>query len=860
MNAKLKKEIKEKASVLFLERRPEAKALSDDERNNVMFEMAPEALFSFFINQSTDYLKLLKQYDKKFTDSDIEWFRSYRAKAMLERDEKGRLKTFIPDVNYFKAIQDHFDRDKCIAAFVLAYELAYIDYSFLKKTFPPDQRQKMRDTAADEALQLLKNTSDQNLVDHYETIGWTFLIQEVTDNLLNLFQPLPKESLTTWGLNIKDWRRLLNCLHRYELSGRLDKIDILSYFHKNMSPLKCPLDDNFNQFEHAVFLASRIDRNQEDEESLFYAVELGDTGWIKELAKGGIDVNVQNSEGQTPLHVAVIEQKLNVVQTLLREGADVNVTTASGYSPLHLAAMKDDPGMINFLLDNKSLIAAQDNHGNSPLHLAAAQGAFPAAENLIKSGAPLNLKNSEGKIPARLAKENRHKDLYRYISTEQKSSGKPTTEPESAPSGSPKKDKSKNLKVPVNRKKQTEKPALKPGKSIKTEKQEDEMKKAKEKIFDRKTEKNQKKDKKQPALPFKNNGKRKFKSLPDALISKKENDSPTLYRIIYLLPIIFGIVIAVIILPEGTREPAPVLPSPSPHIAQPTVKPSIKRIKNFIENVKPAPGPPLTWEALLEDDSVPFMVEQSQEEINETLKTIHGEYPHPLDRLMVILKWRLGTPYESASLGEGTGIDPDPLFRLDKTDGTVETLVDYILARTPDLSQADELMIETGYWKREKYPRPSFESRYHFTSHRIYHSPHFFPLNEKRFPKESIKKIGLTLNQKENGGYLLDIDWSLEQLIQYTPTGSINQNLLNELPRVCGIAFIRENYFSKGLAVGHEGFLVQGKILVHASSVSKKVIQENFDDYLKQDSGRLNSGALFFGFNFPTEENRSQTN
>lgn len=53
-----------------------------------------------------------------------------------------------------------------------------------------------------------------------------------------------------------------------------------------------------------------------------------------------IELNSCNSLGQTPLHVAVTRDNTGVVEYLLEFGIDVNITDNEGHSPLYSAVGK----------------------------------------------------------------------------------------------------------------------------------------------------------------------------------------------------------------------------------------------------------------------------------------------------------------------------------------------------------------------------------------------------------------------------------------------------------------------------------------------------------------------------------------
>ena len=92
------------------------------------------------------------------------------------------------------------------------------------------------------------------------------------------------------------------------------------------------------------------------------------------------DVNVQDKDGQTPLHIAIrwsmfyavlSSSDENLIKLLLDHGADLNTQDVLGYTPLHCAAFSGNPEIILMLVDRGASLIAKDYVGRVPLHCAA---------------------------------------------------------------------------------------------------------------------------------------------------------------------------------------------------------------------------------------------------------------------------------------------------------------------------------------------------------------------------------------------------------------------------------------------------------------------------------------------------------
>jgi len=239
----------------------------------------------------------------------------------------------------------------------------------------------------------------------------------------------------------------------------------------------------------------------------------------------------------------------------------------------------------------------------------------------------------------------------------------------------------------------------------------------------------------------------------------------------------------------------------------------------------------------------------SEEQISELLPQFYEHYPKFEDRLKAIVLWRIGTPYEEFKLGEETPPDDDPLFRLDVSDCTVHVLTSLALAQSRNWTESKENMINIHY-KEDEFGNitPSYDTRWHFTTERIHLSPYTYDISEELFEPGVLKNVDISLNEKSDGTSLLEMNWSKNLKISYIQNSLIDQNLLRKLPKICGIAFVRESYLKNGLLVAHEGILLDRKDLVHASSEYGKTVNVNFLEYYFRNGEPRFDGIMVYKF------------
>jgi hypothetical protein len=213
------------------------------------------------------------------------------------------------------------------------------------------------------------------------------------------------------------------------------------------------------------------------------------------------------------------------------------------------------------------------------------------------------------------------------------------------------------------------------------------------------------------------------------------------------------------------------------------------------------------------------------------------------DRDRRIIKWameRLGTPYKLDAQGEGDGKDADPLWSTKGADCTILVLQAAAMADAATPSELLAGMLMANY----RNGRAKFEERYHYSEDRIRSSPLFEDITAEVFPAKDLVKESITLNRKPDGSLSMqDVAWERPLELVYRPTASLTSAHIAKLPKVCGVMFVKRQNRKLGLLVGHEGIVVHGRVLIHASSKQKRVAMEPFVPY-----SRTRDGIVVFRF------------
>lgn len=140
--------------------------------------------------------------------------------------------------------------------------------------------------------------------------------------------------------------------------------------------------------------------------TFFEAVENGDTKSVAELLANGIDPNVQDQMGETPLLRAAERGSGPIVDALLSAGADVEAVDSEGNTPLMVSIRNDHFATSKRLLEGHSDVNHQNIEGESPLMFAARRGDTQTLLYLLQARADLGLENAIQENAAEVATRN----------------------------------------------------------------------------------------------------------------------------------------------------------------------------------------------------------------------------------------------------------------------------------------------------------------------------------------------------------------------------------------------------------------------------------------------------------------------
>ena len=100
-------------------------------------------------------------------------------------------------------------------------------------------------------------------------------------------------------------------------------------------------------------------------------MENKDLDCLKLLLEAKADVNIQDKDGYSCLHMAVISGNKILVETLKQSNAKINCYDNEMHSLIHWCVVCGQYEILDYLLNNNCNAETADIHGAYPLHYAA---------------------------------------------------------------------------------------------------------------------------------------------------------------------------------------------------------------------------------------------------------------------------------------------------------------------------------------------------------------------------------------------------------------------------------------------------------------------------------------------------------
>ena len=163
--------------------------------------------------------------------------------------------------------------------------------------------------------------------------------------------------------------------------------------------------------------------------ALHYAAAHGHLDAARLLISRGARIDAKTSEDDLPLHFAVGMRWESMVQFLLEEEAiilrldsdnsgfgrtDVKARN-SATAALHRAVKEGHSRIVGHLIRHGADISARDSNGEAPLHIAVTCGFLDVVQLLLDEGAEVDERTSQGVTPLLIALATEHQDIEEIL-------------------------------------------------------------------------------------------------------------------------------------------------------------------------------------------------------------------------------------------------------------------------------------------------------------------------------------------------------------------------------------------------------------------------------------------------------------
>ena len=194
--------------------------------------------------------------------------------------------------------------------------------------------------------------------------------------------------------------------------------DINAVNNYNHSPMYLALEKKQAEFID-LFLTSGV-REGLNAANLFRASAQKNSMGVLAMLKGGVDPNVKNNQGNTPLIISASLGDVPSVQSLMAYRADVNAANNNGNTALIYAARYNHPEIIRELLKPQTMQAPldvnmQNKQGQTALYWGAAKGYEEVVRRLLAADADPTIAAKDGLIPYMIARKNKRGQVLEWF-------------------------------------------------------------------------------------------------------------------------------------------------------------------------------------------------------------------------------------------------------------------------------------------------------------------------------------------------------------------------------------------------------------------------------------------------------------
>ena len=152
----------------------------------------------------------------------------------------------------------------------------------------------------------------------------------------------------------------------------------------------------------------------DDAQALRAAARHGRLDDLKACLEKGMNVNVTDEDGATPLLMACCYGHTSCVDVLLKANADPNVAGKHGITPVFFTCQENHPSCLKLLIARgANLDTPNSQDGGSPLYIACSKNNVECLRMLCEAGADVNKPRVDGSTGLQTAMRKKHKECVK---------------------------------------------------------------------------------------------------------------------------------------------------------------------------------------------------------------------------------------------------------------------------------------------------------------------------------------------------------------------------------------------------------------------------------------------------------------
>ncbi|WP_424244495.1 ankyrin repeat protein [Elusimicrobium posterum] len=150
-------------------------------------------------------------------------------------------------------------------------------------------------------------------------------------------------------------------------------------------------------------------------DNLFYFVSRRNTVGVEAMLQSGINPNIKDKVGFTPLYTASAMGEASMVSWLLEYNANIDTKVNDGSTPLIAATKYKKPVIFKLLMNKKPDLNIQNAKGETALYWATANNMLNEVETLINAGADPYIATKQGVTPFKFATDRRYSSMLKLF-------------------------------------------------------------------------------------------------------------------------------------------------------------------------------------------------------------------------------------------------------------------------------------------------------------------------------------------------------------------------------------------------------------------------------------------------------------